>query len=167
MLFNSYDFWVFFGVVYLCYLLLPRLRLQNLLLLAASYYFYAAWDWRFLSLILISTATDYLCGLGIHHARAPGRRKLLLTLSVVVNLGLLGFFKYFGFFVESLDVLLDHLGLPTSQLRLGVILPVGISFYTFQTMSYTIDIYRRQMTPTRDFFNFALFVAFFPQLVAG
>ena len=171
MQFNSWDFWVFFPTVYFLYLLVPKLRFQNLLLLAASYYFYAAWDWKFLSLIIFSTVVDYWCGRGIESAPSHRRKRLLLIVSMVVNLGLLGIFKYYGFFLGGLETLLEplltSLGMAPDSLRLDVVLPVGISFYTFQTMSYTIDIYRGQMRPTRDFLNFALFVAFFPQLVAG
>ncbi len=166
MLFNSPQFAVFFIVVFGLYLILPH-RWQNRLLLAASYFFYGSWDWRFLSLIWISTLLDYFCGLRIHHSRRPGKRKFFLYLSVGGNLAVLGFFKYFNFFSASLVRLLEELGFAVHPISLSIVLPVGISFYTFQTMSYTIDIYRNQLRPTRNLPDFALFVAFFPQLVAG
>ena len=166
MLFNTWTFAWFFGAVYGLYLLLGH-RGQNRLLLVASYVFYGWWDYRFLSLILISTIVDYLCGIKIAEARAPRRRRLLLATSVVTNLSILGLFKYFNFFAESLEAAFAAGGWSVDPLYLNIILPVGISFYTFQTMSYTIDIYRGEMEPTRSFFDFALFVAFFPQLVAG
>jgi len=137
------------------------------MLLLASYIFYGSWDWRFLSLILISTILDYICGIKIHESSNTKRRKLFLFLSVFGNLSILGFFKYFGFFAASLTNLLSFFGFSIEPHFLQIILPVGISFYTFQTMSYTIDIYRNRMEPTRRFFDLALFVAFFPQLVAG
>ncbi|MFA5087962.1 MAG: MBOAT family O-acyltransferase [Candidatus Omnitrophota bacterium] len=166
MLFNSLQFAVFFVVVYSLYLVLDH-RWQNRMLLAASYVFYAAWDWRFLSLIVISTLLDYFCGIEIHRSPAAGRRRLYLFFSVFGNLGILGFFKYFNFFSSSLQILLKHFGLSADPRLLHIVLPVGISFYTFQTMSYTIDVYKREIEPTKRFFDFALFVAFFPQLVAG
>ncbi|MFC1754722.1 MBOAT family O-acyltransferase [Thermoproteota archaeon] len=137
------------------------------MLLVASYIFYGAWNWKFLSLILISTILDYVCGLKIYESRGLHKRKLFLFFSIFGNLAILGFFKYFNFFAANLQLLFNRLGLPIEPRFLHIILPVGISFYTFQTMSYTIDIYRKQMEPTRKFFDFALFVAFFPQLVAG
>ena len=167
MLFNSWDFWVFFALIYALYLLLPFLRFQNALLLVASYYFYAAWDWRFLSLIVISTIVDYICGQGIVNAKGTGVRRAYLITSLTFNLGFLGFFKYYDFFAENLNDLLIAIGFMPSNLWLNIVLPVGISFYTFQTMSYTIDIYRGNLKPTRNLLNFALFVSFFPQLVAG
>ncbi|MBN1256774.1 MAG: MBOAT family protein [Planctomycetes bacterium] len=168
MLFNSRVFLVFFVIVYVSYLLLKkRWRVQNAMLLVASYIFYGWWDWRFLSLIFISTVIDYIAGLNIIKANNPSRRKLFLVLSCITNLGLLGVFKYFDFFIGSATELLNFLNVDASRLYLHVTLPVGISFYTFQTMSYTIDIYRGRLKPTRNFWDFALFVSFFPQLVAG
>ena len=167
MVFNSWEFWLFFPAVYVVYLLLPRVMLQNLLLLSASYFFYASWNWRFLGLILASTAVDYLCGRGLDRFESPRTRKTLLLVSIVFNLSLLGIFKYFDFFASSLGQLLAGLGLTVSLPHLQLILPVGISFYTFQTLSYTIDVYRRELPSTRNLLNFALYVAFFPQLVAG
>ncbi|MCV3273782.1 MBOAT family O-acyltransferase [Roseobacter sinensis] len=166
MLFTELNFWVFFAVVAALYIMLPH-RGQNRMLLVASYVFYGAWDWRFLSLILLSTVVDYLVGLAMAREPRDQRRRHLLGISLAVNLGMLGIFKYLGFFVDSFINLSNSLGIPADPVVLGIVLPVGISFYTFQTLSYTIDIYRRDLEPTRDFLDFALFVAFFPQLVAG
>ena len=166
MLFNSLEFAVFFAIVHILYLLL-RHKWQNRMLLLASYVFYGSWDWRFLSLILISTIIDYFCGLAIHRAKEEKQRKLPLIVSIASHLWILGFFKYFNFFASNLELLLSALGFSVHAHFLDIVLPVGISFYTFQTMSYTIDIYRREMEPTESFLDFALFVAFFPQLVAG
>lgn len=165
MAFNSIQYAVLLAVVFVLNRFLPR-RGQNVMLLVASYLFYAAWDWRFLSLLVVSTLVDFLVG-GAMPAATEKNRKRLLTTSMVVNLGILGFFKYFDFFADSFANLLNDLGFNASVPTLKIILPVGISFYTFQTMSYTIDIYRRQMEPTRDLLSFAVFVSFFPQLVAG
>ena len=168
MLFNSLVFLAFFIVVYAAYLLLNRhYKAQNRLLLVASYVFYGYWDWRFLSLIAISTVIDYGVGLILSRSESPRKRKWLLFLSVFANLGLLGFFKYFNFFADSFAGLLGMFGMDAGYVTLNIVLPVGISFYTFQTMSYTIDIYHRKIEPTRSFLDFALFVSFFPQLVAG
>lgn len=166
MLFNSLEFAVFFIIVYSLYLVLNH-KWQNRMLLAASYVFYGAWNWKFLSLILISTILDYFCGIEIDRSSDIKRKKFFLLLSVCGNLFILGIFKYFNFFASSLQGLLGHFGFSVQPHFLHIILPVGISFYTFQTMSYTIDIYRNEMKPTSKFFDFALFVAFFPQLVAG
>jgi len=166
MLFNSWLFIGFFIVVYLIYLRV-RHSAQNWLLLLASYLFYACWDWRFLSLILLSTVVDFVCSRRIDASPERGIRRRYLALSIVVNLGLLGTFKYFDFFVENLGALLSVLGVPHSAMTLGIVVPVGISFYTFQTMSYTIDVYRGQMRACDSLRDFALYVAFFPQLVAG
>lgn len=168
MLFNSWIFILFFVVVYGGYLALSRsLRGQNLLLLAASYVFYGWWDWRFCGLLLLSTVVDYWVGRKMAASDDDRVRKRLLILSVVVNLGVLGFFKYFDFFYESVAAGFDALKLGVPDLALRIILPVGISFYTFQTMSYTIDLYRRKLDVCKDITAFALYVAFFPQLVAG
>ncbi len=140
---------------------------QNVLLLLASYVFYGAWDWRFLSLIFISTVVDFRVGRALQASDDEGRRKRLLGISLVVNLGILATFKYYGFFVESAIGLLSWFGFSPNPPLLQVLLPVGISFYTFQTLSYTFDIFRRRMEATDDFFTFATFVAYFPQLVAG
>jgi len=166
VLFNSYTFWVFFACVFVLYWRLSH-RWQNRLLLLASYVFYGAWDWRFLSLVWISTLVDFFVARGIVRTGSPARRKLLLLASVCVNLGLLGAFKYFDFCTGEAAALLQWLGFGVSPLLLKVILPLGISFYTFQTMSYTIDVYRGRAKPTHSLPDFALFVCFFPQLVAG
>lgn len=166
MLFSEPVFWVFFAVVVALYVILPH-RGQNRMLLIASYIFYGAWDWRFLSLIILSTMVDYCVGLGLARESVAQRRKRLLGISLVVNLGMLGVFKYFGFFAESFRQLLLAVGYEANPVALSIVLPVGISFYTFQTLSYTIDVYRRDLEATRDPLDFALFVAFFPQLVAG
>jgi len=166
VLFNSYVFWAFLAIVMALYFVLPH-RLQNRMLLVASYVFYGWWDWRFLTLIVISTFVDYGASLGIARSASPGRRKALLALSVIANLGMLGVFKYYDFFTTQLNELLTSIGVAAPLPLLHVILPVGISFYTFQTMSYTIDVYRGHTEPTDRFWDFALYVCFFPQLVAG
>jgi len=153
-------------VVYGLYILFNH-KWQNRMLLIASYFFYGAWDWRFLLLIIISTVLDFTCGLRIFQAKEDRRKRRFLYLSIFGNLSILGLFKYFDFFTSSFQVLISHFGINIQPHFLEIILPVGISFYTFQTMSYTIDIYREEMEPTRRFLDFALFVAFFPQLVAG
>ncbi len=166
MAFNSVQYIVFLAAVVGVYGLLRR-RGQNVLLLLASYVFYGAWDWRFLSLLWISTVTDYSVGRAMGGTEDERRRRRLLIISMAVNLGMLGVFKYFNFFADSAAALLDSAGLGADWPTLNVVLPVGISFYTFQTMSYTIDVYRRRIEPTNDPLAFAVFVAFFPQLVAG
>lgn len=166
MLFTQIQFWIFFAIVFSLYLILP-LRRQNLLLLLASYAFYAAWDWRFLSLIMLTTGIDYLIALQISRSENQHKRRQWLILSLWTNLGLLGVFKYFNFFLDSFVALSEGLGFSVSVPVLQIVLPVGISFYTFQSLSYTIDVYRRDIQPTRSLLDFALFVAFFPQLVAG
>jgi len=169
MLFNSLAFALFLPLVFTAYwsIVRERLRLQNLLLLAASYVFYGWWDWRFLSLIVISSAVDYVVGHRIADAQSELRRKILLTISLGVNLGFLGVFKYYDFFVTSMADLLESVGMQANPHTLGIILPVGISFYTFQSMSYTIDIYKGQLQPTRNPFHFFAYLSLFPQLVAG
>ena len=169
MIYSELRFLLFFGLVFLVHWSLRSAKLRKVWLLVASYAFYAGWDWRFLSLILFSTGVDYLAGSAI--AKAPKenrlRRKTWLGISLTVNLGLLGFFKYYNFFVESAADFSSWLGFPVSDMTLGIILPVGISFYTFQTLSYTLDIYRGKMGSTKSLLDFALFVGFFPQLIAG
>ena len=166
MLFNSYVFWAFFALVLLLYRGLPH-RGQNWMLLVASYIFYGAWDWRFLSLIMFSTFLDYLLAIQIGKQKDARMRKVLLGISCCTSLGLLGFFKYFNFFAQELTHLLAAIGLEFMGPTMDIVLPVGISFYTFQTMSYTIDVYRGRTQPVTDPVDFALYVAFFPQLVAG
>ncbi|MFZ3583343.1 MBOAT family O-acyltransferase [Loktanella sp. DJP18] len=166
MLFSQLEFWYFFAAVFALYLVLP-FRAQNAMLLVASYIFYGSWDWRFLGLIAISTIIDYLLALRIDREIDPALRRRYLIVSMFMNLGLLGVFKYLNFFIGSFAALSESMGIPASLPVLGIVLPVGISFYTFQTMSYTIDVYRRELKPAANFWDFALFVAFFPQLVAG
>jgi D-alanyl-lipoteichoic acid acyltransferase DltB (MBOAT superfamily) len=166
MLFNSYPFAYFFLILLPTYWLLPH-RAQNLLLLAASYFFYSCWDPRFLILLILSTAVDWACGLAVDRIETPGKRKAFVTLSMALNLGMLGYFKYMNFFAESMQVLLDRAGWHVSIAHLNVVLPIGISFYTFQSMSYVIDVYRREIKPTKNPLEFAAFVSFFPHLVAG
>ncbi len=171
MLFTEPVFFLFFPVVFAVAWLLPRSaaghRLRKLWLLAASYLFYAAWDWRFLSLIATSTLIDFGVGRALERTEASRPRRAWLVVSLILNLGLLGVFKYYGFFVESARGLLDALGIALDARVPAIVLPVGISFYTFQTLSYTIDVYRRRIEPLRSLPDFALFVSFFPQLVAG
>ena len=150
MLFNSISFLVFFPTIFLVYWVLPK-RPQNYLLLAGSYFFYAQWDWRFLSLILISTVVDYFSALAIENSEAEVKRKRALFISIGTNLSILAAFKYGGFFTENLYALLNSAGISFSKRTLDIVVPVGISFYTFQTLSYTIDVYRRQLRATKDF----------------
>ncbi len=166
MLFNSFTFWGFFACVLVLYAVL-RHRGQNIMLLIASYIFYGAWDWRFLTLIWLSTVVDFSAGIIIDASNSASRRRTMLGLSLFFNLGLLGFFKYYDFFASQLDSLLGLVGIENSLPVLNILLPVGISFYTFQSISYTIDIYRGESKPTRNLPDFALYVCFFPQLVAG
>ena len=166
MLFNSFIFLIFLAIVLPAYFLLPR-KHKNPLLLLASYIFYGYWDWRFCLLLLLSTVADFFIGRALYQSTEPSARKRWLILSMVINLGILAFFKYFNFFADSFQTFVSPFGMQLDYLHLHIILPVGISFYTFQTMSYTIDIYRKKLQPTHSFLDFALFVAFFPQLVAG
>lgn len=166
MLFNSYVFWIFLALVWAMYRILPH-RGQNLLLLGASYFFYGCWDWRFLPLILTTTLVNYYTAIGIESSDSPKRHQFLMAASATVSLGLLAYFKYMGFFAESAADLLTTLGFHPSWSTLNIVLPVGISFYTFQTMSYTIDVYRGKIKATHSIPDFALYVAYFPQLVAG
>lgn len=169
MLFNSIDFAIFLPIVFVLYWFVTTksLKLQNILIVVASYVFYGWWDWRFLSLLLFSTLVDYVIGRLQIREQNSIRRKLYLFISIIVNLGLLGFFKYYNFFADSFTQAFSFLGMPIQAGTLNIILPVGISFYTFQTMSYSIDVYFKKLEPTRDFIAFSAFVSFFPQLVAG
>lgn len=169
MLFNSIDFAIFLPIVFMLYWFATNknLELQNFLIIAASYVFYGWWDWRFLSLILFSTLVDYSVGIGLSKQKNPTKRKILLWTSIVVNLGFLGFFKYYNFFLENFLTAFSLFGAEIKANSLNIILPVGISFYTFQTLSYSIDVYKRKLEPTKDFIAFSAFVSFFPQLVAG
>ena len=169
MLFNSYEFIFFFlPVVLLLYFFLQFHRARLLVLLLASYFFYGYWNFKFVPLLLFSTVVDFILGIKIHEAQNERTRKSLLILSIIVNLGVLGFFKYFNFFVDNLYGI-AHLFSPFLEkpAYLNVILPIGISFYTFISLSYTIDVYLRRAVPHRDFFAYAGFVAFFPHLIAG
>ncbi|MBL4588885.1 MAG: MBOAT family protein [Alphaproteobacteria bacterium] len=165
MLFVEPRFLIFFALIFAIYWAMPWHKGRKLFLLGGSYLFYAAWDWRFLGLILLSTIVDFVIGQRIENNRA--KKKSYVIISLIVNLGFLGIFKYFNFFVESAIDLASTFDLTLNHTTLNIILPVGISFYTFQTLSYTLDIYRKKLKPQKDIFDFALFVAFFPQLVAG
>ena len=169
MLFNSIDFAIFLPIVFALYWFVfkKNLRLQNILLLVASYIFYGWWDWRFLGLILFSTIIDYFVGIGLGREEREQQRKLLLLTSILVNLGFLGYFKYANFFLDNISGVFSFFGQGISTRALSIVLPVGISFYTFQTLSYSIDVYRRKMEPTRDFLVYSAYVSFFPQLGAG
>jgi len=169
MLFNSIDFAIFFPLVFLLYWFVAQknLKLQNALIVVASYVFYGWWDWRFLSLILFSTIIDYVVGQKLRDEEKETKRKALLWTSIIVNLGFLGFFKYYNFFLENFVSAFSLFGMQINANSLNIILPVGISFYTFQTLSYTIDVYKKKLEPTQDFIAFSAFVCFFPQLVAG
>ena len=168
MLFNSIEFLIFLPIVFVLYWALNRHRRgQNFLLLLASYVFYGWWDWRFLSLIFISSLLDFMLGSALSGTDDKIRRKLLVGLSLTINLGFLGFFKYYNFFVEEFIQAFQSFGLQLNARTLNVILPVGISFYTFQTLSYTLDVYKRRIEACKDPLAFFTFVSFFPQLVAG
>ncbi len=169
MLFNSLDFAIFLPIVFSLYWLLNRKPIvwQNTLLLVASYVFYGWWDYRFLGLIFLSTLVDFWAGLKIQAATNRFHKRLFLAISLGVNLGMLAYFKYANFFIENFVEAFQIFGRPLSADSLSIILPVGISFYTFQTLSYTLDIYFRKTKPTHHFIDFAAFVSFFPQLVAG
>lgn len=169
MLFNSIDFAIFLPIVFLLYWWVggKNLRLRNVIVLVASYVFYGWWDWRFLGLIAFSTFLDFGLGVALGNTENEQKRKYLLWTSLVINLGFLGFFKYYNFFADSFAGAFTFFGTELTASRLNIILPVGISFYTFQTLSYTIDVYKRQMEPSRDLIAFSAYVSFFPQLVAG
>ena len=169
MLFNSLEFPLFLIIVFIFFWfgIKKTNRFQNAFLLLASYVFYGWWDWRFLGLILLSSIADFILGLCICTCEDNSRRRLFLSLSFLINLGILGYFKYFNFFVDSFSTMLTSIGFESNPSSLKIILPIGISFYTFQTLSYTIDIYRKDIKAERDPVSFFAFVAFFPQLVAG
>lgn len=169
MVFNSIDFAIFLPTVFVLYWFLAsrNLKLQNFVIVASSYLFYGWWDWRFLSLLLFSSLVDYLVGLGLANQQNPTKRKMLLGASIATNLGLLALFKYYNFFLHNLITAFSFFGAEIHANSLRILLPVGISFYTFQTLSYSIDVYNRKLAPTKDFIAFAAFVSFFPQLVAG
>lgn len=169
MLFNSIDFTLFLPIVFILYWFVfdKSIKIQNAFLLLASYVFYGWWDWRFLSLIVFSSVLDYFIGLKLHNALDIRKRKILLGTSIFINLGFLGFFKYYNFFLENFITAFSFMGQEIRPGLLTILLPVGISFYTFQTLSYSIDIYRKKLEPSKDFLAFGAFVSFFPQLVAG
>ncbi len=168
MLFNSIDFAIFFPIFFVLYwIVAKKLTLRNTFLLASSYLFYGWWDWRFLFLIIFSSIVDFTIGQKIHNSQNKRTRKNFLLVSLLINLGLLAYFKYTNFFIDSFINSFRFFGAEIDSFTLQIILPVGISFYTFQTLSYTIDIYRDRLQPTKDWLSFFTFVAFFPQLVAG
>ncbi len=169
MLFNSLNFAIFLPIVFVLYWFVTKrnLRFQNVLLLVASYFFYASWDWRFMFILIGSTLLDYFTGIKIHEAQTQTHKKFWLWLSVSLNLGVLGVFKYYDFFAESFASGLTSLGLNANISTLNLILPIGISFYTFHGLSYVVDLYKDRIKPERNFINYSLFVSFFPLLVAG
>ena len=168
MPFNSLDFAIFFPIVFVLYWIVSqKLHLRNILILVSSYVFYGWWDWRFLFLIVISSSVDFYVGNQLNKTEDVQKRKMFLYLSLLVNLGFLVYFKYTNFFIDTFVDSFRLFGKTLEVSTLNIILPVGISFYTFQTLSYTIDIYRKQLKPTKDWLSFFAFVAFFPQLVAG
>lgn len=169
MLFNSISYAIFLPLVFTIYWAIggKRLRLQNIFLLTVSYYFYSCWDWRFLFLLVFSTFLDYFCGIKIENAVRESSRKFWLWLSIIVSLGFLGIFKYYNFFAVSFAEFVNKLGFEIHPTILKIVLPVGISFYTFHGLSYVIDIYKRKISAEKNFVNYALFVSFFALLVAG
>lgn len=169
MLFNSLEFFIFLPLVFIGYWLLQKqkLSIQNTLLLLSSYYFYSCWDWRFLFLLMFSTGLDYLAGLMMQKSKTETNRKFWFWLTISVNIGFLGVFKYFNFFVDSFADLLQGFGFEAHFWTLNIILPVGISFYTFHGLSYVIDVYKKRIEPEHNFVDYALFVSYFPLLVAG
>lgn len=169
MLFNSLSFVVFLPIVFVLYWALQKraLQIQNILLLVASYYFYACWDWRFLFLLIFSTLLDFYTGIRMKDAGNEKSKKTWFWASIIINLGFLGVFKYYNFFAENLQLSLQSMGWQVDFWTLQVILPVGISFYTFHGLSYVVDIYYNRIEPSRNFVNYAVFVSFFPLLVAG
>jgi alginate O-acetyltransferase complex protein AlgI len=169
MLFNSIDFAVFLPIVFILYWFVfhKNLKLQNALIAVSSFIFYGWWDWRFLTLLAFSALVDFFVGLQLQKENRPRQRQYLLCVSIFLNLGLLGFFKYFNFFLDNFERAFTFFGRPFHSEALHIILPVGISFYTFQSLSYGIDVYKRKMEPTKDIVAFLAFVSFFPQLVAG
>ncbi|WP_068472251.1 MBOAT family O-acyltransferase [Saccharicrinis aurantiacus] len=168
MPFNSIDFAIFLPIVFVLYWsVLAKVKHQNILIVLASFFFYGYWNWNFLALIIFSIIIDYIIGIKLSYENRLFHRKVLLSVSILANIGMLGFFKYYNFFIGAFTDAFTFFGYQINDNTLDIILPVGISFYTFQTMSYTIDVYRRKVKCTRDFIAFAAFVSFFPQLVAG
>ena len=166
MLFNSLDFAIFLPIVFILYWFVANknLKLQNFLIVVSSYLFYGWWDWRFLSLIIFSTIIDYSIGVRLSKEENQLKRKTLLWISIGVNLGFLGFFKYYNFFLDNFISAFSFFGMDINANSLNIILPVGISFYTFQTLSYTIDVYKRNLEPTKDIITFSAFVSFFSSI---
>jgi alginate O-acetyltransferase complex protein AlgI len=169
MLFNSIEFAVFFPIIFFVYWFIvnKNLQVQNIFLLAASYYFYSCWDWRFLFLLIFSTLLDYTSGIAISRSKKISYKKIWLWISIVINIGFLGFFKYYNFFISSFSDVFTLFGVKFSTWTLNIILPVGISFYTFHGLSYVIDIYYGRIKVEKNFVNYSVFVSFFPLLVAG
>lgn len=167
MLFNSINFAVFLPVVFILYWLIKSQKYQNILLLIASYFFYACWDYRFLFLLIFSTLLDFYSGIKMEEANSPAHKRFWFILSVVINLSFLGVFKYYNFFAESFADALSLVGVKVNLWTLKIILPVGISFYTFHGLSYVIDIYKNRIKAERNFIEYSVFVSFFPLLVAG
>ena len=169
MLFNSINFAIFLPIVFLLYLGVSKnnLKFQNILLLIASYYFYACWDFRFLFLLIFSTLLDYYSGIKIENSTSDKNRKFWFWLSILINLGFLGVFKYYNFFIDSIQDVVSVFGHKIDMWSIKVILPIGISFYTFHGLSYVIDVYKKQIQPEKNFINYAVFVCYFPLLVAG
>ena len=169
MFFNSIDFAIFLPIIFILYWFVTNknLKSQNLLIVISSYIFYGWWDWRFLSLILFSTIIDYLIGVRLSNQENQNKRKFLLWTSILVNLGFLGFFKYYNFFLDNFITAFSFFGTEINANSLNIILPVGISFYTFQTISYTVDVYKKSIKPEKSFIIYACYVTFFPQLIAG
>jgi len=168
MLFNSVEYLIFLPIVFILYWLIQdKIWWRNLFIVAVSYLFYGWWDWRFLGLIVLSSVVDFSIGRAMGNTSNDKARKRLLYVSLATNLGILGFFKYFNFFTESFAHAMQSVGWNIDPFTLSIVLPVGISFYTFQTLSYTIDVYRKKIEPTEDLVAFFAFVSFFPQLVAG
>ena len=166
MLFNSFEYILFLPIVFLLYwVAVKKHKLQNILIVVASYYFYGCWAWRFLVLIFLTTILSYLSGILIEKYR--NKAKLICGTNIAINIGILCYYKYFNFFGENLQTLINSIGYQFDWVTLDIILPVGISFYTFQALSYTIDVYRHDTNATKDFISFAAFISFFPQLVAG
>lgn len=169
MLFNSIEFAIFLPIVFILYWFVfkKHLRWQNLLIVASSFVFYGWWDWRFLFLMIFSASIDFFAGIKIEKSDSQKRRKFFLLLSIFTNLGILGVFKYFNFFIDNFTRTFSFLGYQINPVSLNVILPVGISFYTFQALSYTIDVYRKQLPAVKDPVSYFAYISFFPQLVAG
>ena len=169
MFFNSLNFAIFLPIVFILYWFVTNknLKFQNILILVSSYFFYDCWDWRFLFLLIFSTLLDYYTGIKMSDAKSQTTKKFWFWLSISINLGFLGVFKYYNFFAESFADTIANFGLQVNPWTLKVILPVGISFYTFHGLSYVIDVYKNRILPEKDFIDYSVFVSFFPLLVAG